>query len=278
LVAAARAAEPAEPAAPQAPQASLPLWEAGVGVGTLVLPAYKGSSTTRVYVAPLPYFVYRGETLRTNREGVGLKVLGAENWRLDLSLSGGLPVQSSGTKREGMRDLPLVGEVGAVLKYDLSTSASQQWQLRLPLRYATGIRLSGLQSVGWISDPGVWVTGDFSLLGARWDWGASASLDFQSGSYNNFYYGVSAAEATPTRSRYAASGGYSGADLRVGAVRRIGSLVASGFVGVSNLSGATFRDSPLVQQSTNFYAGVALVWVFDKSKEPATVINRGDMQ
>jgi len=267
-----RAAEPGQPAA------ILPLWEAGVGAGTLVLPAYKGSSTTRVYVAPLPYFVYRGETLRTNRDGVGLKVIGAKDWKLDLSLSGGLPVQSSGTKREGMRDLPLVGEIGAVLKYDLYASPSQQWQLRLPLRYAEGLRFSGLESVGWISDPGVWVTGETSLLGARWEWGASANVSFQSGSYNNFYYGVDAAEATATRPRYSASGGYSGADLRIGAIRHIGNFVASGFVGASNISGATFGNSPLVQQTSNFYAGVALVWVFDRSKRAATVINQGDLQ
>jgi outer membrane scaffolding protein for murein synthesis (MipA/OmpV family) len=93
LIAAAQAAEPGESGE------KLPLWEVGIGAGTLVLPAYKGSSTTRVYAAPLLYFVYRGETLRTNRDGVGLKMLGAQNWKLDLSFSGGLPVRSSGTKR-----------------------------------------------------------------------------------------------------------------------------------------------------------------------------------
>jgi MipA family protein len=272
LVAAAQAADPDES------RPRLPLWEAGIGVGTLVLPAYKGSSTARVYIAPLPYFVYRGEILRANRDGVGLKVLGAQNWKLDLSLSGELPVESSGTKREGMKNLPLVGEVGAVLKYDFFNSPSLQWQLRVPLRYATGIRLSGLQSVGWISDPGVWVTGDVSLLGARWDWGASVNVNFQNETFNNFYYRVGAADATPTRSRYSASSGYSGADLRIGAIRRIGRFVASGFVGMSNISGATFGNSPLVQQTTNFYGGVALFWVFKKSNEVAAIDNRGDMQ
>jgi outer membrane protein len=272
LVAAAQAADPGES------DPKLPLWEAGIGVGGLTLPAYKGSSTTRVYVAPLPYFVYRGEILRANRDGVGLKVLGAQNWKLDLSLSGELPVESSGTKREGMKDLPLVGEVGAVLKYDFFNSPSLQWQLRVPLRYATGIHLNGLQSVGWISDPGLWVTGDVSLLGARWDWGASASVNFQNEKFNSFYYGVGATDATPTRSRYFAGGGYSGADLRVGAIHRFGRFVASGFVGMSNISGATFANSPLVQQTTNFYTGVAVFWVLKKSNEVAALNNRGDMQ
>jgi outer membrane protein len=272
LIATAQAAEPGEP------DAKLPLWEAGIGVGSLTLPAYKGSSTTRTYVAPLPYFVYRGETLRANRDGVGLKMLGADNWKLDLSLSGALPVQSSGTKREGMKDLPLVGEIGSVLKYDFLDTPSFQWQLRLPVRYATGLHIDGLQSVGWISDPGIWVSSDVSLLGARWDWGASLNLNFQNSTFNNFYYGVGAADATPTRRRYSARGGYSGADLRAGAIRRIGSIIVSGFVGTSNISGATFSDSPLVQRTTNLYAGVAVFWVFQKSDRPAAVINHGDIQ
>src|SRR5258708_39129926 len=76
LIAAAQVAEAGES------DEMLPLWEAGIGVGTLVLPAYKGSSTTRVSVAPLPNFVYRGETLRANRDGVGLNMLGAQHWKL----------------------------------------------------------------------------------------------------------------------------------------------------------------------------------------------------
>jgi len=226
----------------------------------------------------LPYFVYRGETLRANRDGVGLKMLGADKWKLDLSLSGALPVESSGTKRAGMRDLPLVGEVGAVLKYDFVNTPDRQWQFRLPLRYGTGIHLDRLESVGWISNPGIWVFGEVPVLGARWDWGASLNLNFQSASYNNFYYGVGAADATPARSRYSARGGYSGVDLRVGAVRRYGSFVFSGFVGASNISGATFSDSPLVEQTTNLYAGVALFWVFKKSAESAAVVDHGDIQ
>ena len=80
------------------------------------------------------------------------------------------------------------------------------------------------------------------------------------------------------RPRYSARGGYSGADARVGAVRHIGNIVASGFVGVSNISGATFGNSPLVERSSNFNAGVALIWVLDRSKRSASVANQGDMQ
>jgi outer membrane scaffolding protein for murein synthesis (MipA/OmpV family) len=262
--------------APANARALLPLWEAGAGLGTLVFPAYKGSATVRTFTAPLPYFVYRGETLHANRDGVGLSVLGTQNWKLDLSLSGGLPVESSGTRRNGMRDLPLVGEAGPVLKYNLLDRPGEQVQLRVPLRYATGLHVHGLERVGWISDPGVWVAGKIPGLGAGWDWGASVNLDFQSASYNNFYYGVGAANVTPTRAQYLAKGGYSGADLRVGIVRRYRDFIFSGFVGVSDIAGATFGDSPLVERTANLYAGVAVIWVFKKSAQSSRVRDYGD--
>jgi hypothetical protein len=55
-------------AAPLA-QADQPLWEAGVGVGVLRLPHYRGSDQSHTWVLPVPYFVYRGEFLRADREG-----------------------------------------------------------------------------------------------------------------------------------------------------------------------------------------------------------------
>src|SRR5690606_40394337 len=46
-----------------------PLWEAGLGVGALTLPDYRGSDERTNYVFPLPYFIYRGDFLRVDREG-----------------------------------------------------------------------------------------------------------------------------------------------------------------------------------------------------------------
>jgi hypothetical protein len=177
-----------------------------------------------------------------------------------------------------MKDLPLVAEVGPVLKYNFVDLPSYQLQFRLPLRYATGLHENGLQSVGWISDPGLWVAGKIPALGAGWDWGASVNLDYQSATYNNFYYGVGQADVTPNRGPYVAKGGYSGTDLRLGLVRRYRNFILSGFVGVSDIAGATFADSPLVQRTANLYAGVAVIWVFKKSAQFSKVRDYGDVQ
>jgi outer membrane scaffolding protein for murein synthesis (MipA/OmpV family) len=177
-----------------------------------------------------------------------------------------------------MTDLPLVVEVGPVLKYNFVDTASEQVQLRLPLRYGTGLHEHGLQGVGWISDPGLWVSGAVPFLKKGWDWGASVNVDLQNRSYNQFYYGVGASNVTAQRSLYDARGGYSGSYVRVGLVRHIQEFIISGFVGVSDLAGASFEGSPLVERTTNYYAGVAFIWVFRKSSEPSKIHGYEDMR
>jgi hypothetical protein len=47
-----------------------PLWEAGMGVAAVYLPDYRGSDHSRGYALPFPYFVYRGDFFKSDREGV----------------------------------------------------------------------------------------------------------------------------------------------------------------------------------------------------------------
>src|SRR4051812_37141382 len=46
-----------------------PLWEVGLGLGAIHFPQYRGSEQTKNYVLPTPYFTYRGEFLKADREG-----------------------------------------------------------------------------------------------------------------------------------------------------------------------------------------------------------------
>src|SRR6185437_10813141 len=90
-----------------------PLWEAGVGLTALDFPDYRGSSQSRAYVLPFPYFVYRGDFLRQDRRG--LRGVFLENDRFDVNLSMGasLPVDSSRDHvREGMPNLRPTVEFG----------------------------------------------------------------------------------------------------------------------------------------------------------------------
>jgi outer membrane scaffolding protein for murein synthesis (MipA/OmpV family) len=248
-------------------QAKLPLWEVGAGVGVLVAPAYLGSSVTRAYAAPWPYFVYRGERLHANREGVGASLIATDRLKLDLSISGALPVRSSGTAREGMRDLPLVGEVGPVLKYALVDEDEHRWSIRLPIRYGMGVKSGGLESVGWIADPTLRGTETIKLFGKNVDWGVDFSVKFQDRRFNNFYYRVTPAEATANRAAFEATGGFSGVSVNTGLLARFDDVVVGGFIGASDLAGSRIAHSSLVEQKTNVYGGIAVFWIFSKSSQ-----------
>ena len=47
-----------------------PEWEVGAGFAAIDFPMYRGSNERRSFLLPIPYFVYRGETLQVNRERV----------------------------------------------------------------------------------------------------------------------------------------------------------------------------------------------------------------
>lgn len=260
---------------PESSENKLPLWEVGAGVGVVVAPAYLGSNVTRSYVAPWPYLVYRGERLHANRDGIGLGVVTEGPWRLDLSLGGALPVSSKGTAREGMRNLPLVAEFGPVLKYRMIDEPGHRWSLHFPVRYGAGVKRGELEQAGWIADPTLRGVESVHLFGQRLDWGMDLSLKFQDKHFNDYYYRVLPSEATAQRAAYNSQGGYSGVTFNTGLLARWDYMVAGAFVGVSHIGGARFENSPLVQQKTNVFGGLAVFWIFDKSSETATYAAAG---
>src|SRR5690606_33723225 len=42
-------------------------WELGIGVGAITGPDYRGSKEYHHYVAPIPYVIYRGKYIQTDR-------------------------------------------------------------------------------------------------------------------------------------------------------------------------------------------------------------------
>lgn len=261
----AHAAEQDKPEPPSSTE--LPRWEWGLGVGAVRAPAYLGSSVYRNHLAPLPYFVYRGDKLRANREGVGLGLVDTNNLRLDLSLNGALPVRSSGTAREGMRDLPPMVEVGPALKYRFIREDGRYWGLHWPVRYAFGVDRHGVDQAGWISDPTLRIIEPLYMGGVRVDFGLDVGVKFQSARFNNHYYQVRSSEATALRPAYRSGAGYGGTTISTGLLFRFDQFVAGAFVGTAQLQGARFIDSPLVERKQNYFGGLALFWVFQKSEE-----------
>jgi len=242
-----------------------PLWEFGLGAVGLHLPDYRGSAESRNYLYPLPYFVYRGDWLRIDREGARAKFFEMGRARMDFSLNATPPVHSEeNSARQSMPDLDPTVEIGPVLNVSLIDGAQRdrRLELRLPLRAVIATNFLHARSAGFVFYPHV--NSDIRLGG--WDLGLQGGTLFGTAKYHRYFYGVDPIFATPERPTYVARGGYSGFVGLASLSRRFGKLWVGGFVRYDALRGATFESSPLVKRDYSFMAGLACAWVLAESE------------
>jgi outer membrane scaffolding protein for murein synthesis (MipA/OmpV family) len=246
-----------------------PLWEAGLGIAAFTLPAYRGSDQTSELVLPAPYFVYRGEFLKADRNGVRARLF--ESDRVDLTVSATLSPPASSkdiVARAGMPDLKASAEIGPRLDITLwrNEALTRQLRLELPLRAAYTLG-GGMQNIGWVSHPRLNL--DMTALPgfAGWNVGLQAGPLFGDSRQHQYYYGVDAAYATSTRPAYTASAGFAGMQYLVGVSKRFPKYWVGAFMRYDNLNGASFVNSPLVRTRNYFAAGVAMSWILGESSE-----------
>lgn len=246
-----------------------PRWEAGIGVGALTLADYPGANQQRGYLLPLPYFVYRGDTVKADRNGVRGRIFDSEAVDIELSMSASAPVHSDENRaREGMPGLDPTLEIGPQLRWHLSPPEAGNYQLdlRVPLRFVYAFNRDGVRSVGSVLSPALNLDVKH-FLAKDWTLGVNVGPSFASRSYNAYYYGVAPAYARGDRPAYEASSGYSGMQFTSALSRRSGQYWMGGFLRLNELDGAVFRDSPLVKQRYAFSAGIGFAYIFAKSTE-----------
>jgi outer membrane scaffolding protein for murein synthesis (MipA/OmpV family) len=264
-----------------------PKWELGVGSVFYTQPDYVGSDEYRFRAIPFPWFVYRGQHLRIDREAIQAKIFGTDLIRLDLSASGQYSVDSDDNdRRHGMPDLDWIGQIGGTMKFVVARSDDGRHALDVdvPLRVAIAVDFDHISYEGLVSSPKL----QYRYEPEGWRFEANAGLEFQSNSYNEFYYSVPVRFATAERPFYGADGGYSGVRLAAGASRYFNSPVSwlgPFYVGLFaryiNLEGATFADSPLVGTNHSFVGGIAIGCVISKSDEmvlTGAAANRADRE
>jgi outer membrane scaffolding protein for murein synthesis (MipA/OmpV family) len=243
--------------------ADQPLWEAGAGIGVLRLPHYRGSDQSHTWVLPVPYFVYRGEFLRADREGARAVLFDGERVDFDISIAATAPTRSRDNRaRAGMPDLAPTFEVGPNVNWMLARGPQWKLQARLPVRAAFTLE-SGPDRIGWLATPNVNV--DVRMNG--WNLGLLTGPVFGSRSMNGYTFDVAPQFATATRPSYRAPGGAAGWRLVGGASRRFGDFWTGVFVAGDSVRGARFEDSPLVRRRETLAFGVALSWVFATSNQ-----------
>ncbi|WOB08992.1 MipA/OmpV family protein [Piscinibacter gummiphilus] len=266
--AAADAAEPeaAPPAATaQAPVKNLkPLWELGLGASGLRLPDYRGSRVSHNYLLPLPYVIYRGTWLRSDRDGTRAMLFDSPRIKLDVSFGAAAPSRGDNPDREGMPDLPGNVEVGPSLNITLDQEVRKRWtlDLRLPLRGV--VTLEGSPRYGGATfSPNL----NFDLKDPThgWNVGFLTGPLFANRRYHEQYYQVDAAYARPGRPAYQAEGGYAGWQTIASTSKRFGHTWFGAFARLENLNGAVYADSPLVKRNSSLTVGFGVSWILATS-------------
>lgn len=244
-----------------------PLWEAGAGGFFFAQPDYRGADEGRAYALPIPYFVYRGDRLRVDREGIRGLLFETDRVELDISMFATPPVDSDkNAAREGMDDLDPTVEIGPVLDITLARDRPQDWDYRLRLRLPVrGVFTTGLDGAGWVSWPHLNLDLKPNFLGGRWNLGLNVGPLFGSRRYHDYYYTVATEDVRPGRPAYAANGGYSGTIFLAGLTRRFDKVWVGGYLRYDALNGAAFDDSPLYRRDGYVAAGIAIAYVFGES-------------
>lgn len=244
-----------------------PLWELGLGAGAVVFDDYRGADRSHVYPLPAVYFIFRGEFLKSDRDGVRGLLFNSSRVELNVSVNATTPVRSSDDDaRAGMPNLKPTFEVGPSLDVHLWRTADWRVKLdlRLPVRRVITIERNP-HAIGWFFAPRLNL--DIRDVGGHdgWSLGFLAGPLFGDRAYHSYFYTVDPEFATPTRPAYRAPGGYSGAESIAALSRRFPKFWIGAFVRYDVLAGAAFIDSPLVRSHGYWAGGFGFAWMVGKS-------------
>lgn len=236
-------------------------WELGLGVGAVSGPDYLGSTEERSYIAPIPYVVYRGKFIQSDRDGVRGQFLQTENYEFTLSVTANISPDGDKNTLRANLGLPALGstiEVGPALNINLTGDSFQQgWLLNLPLRgvFAVGGDESGY--IGYVIQPQLVFRERWKSLGFTY----RTSLRYASEDYHAYYYEISDELATGNFPPFQATAGYSGWSNQISLSHQFGSWRTALFLRHDYLNSAKFISSPLVQTHSATRGGLAIIWV-----------------
>ena len=252
-----------------------PLWEIGAGVAAINLPIYRCANERRSFILPVPYLVYRGETLQVDRDRLRGLIFRNDSLEMDISINGSVPAKSNNSvERSGMPDLLPTLEIGPSLNKHLYYSEDKQvnFDMRFPLRAVIASNLSHSQGAGLLFQPQLnFDVHDIQHSG--WNLGLVGSIIFSDRTYQRYFYDVLPQYATTIRPAYTSTGGYSGTQFIGALSRRYENHWVACFVKLDDLTGATFVNSQLVNSRQSATVGFAVSWILDKSDKLVKVNN-----
>ena len=249
-----------------------PLYEFGAGGGYFKAPYYQGSEQVQTRTLGIPFFIYRGKILKSDRDGgTRAEFYKEKNFRFDLSFSGGLSAKSSEIDaRQGMPNLDWMGAVGPRAKWTLVRSKKYgSIKFSLPVRAVLVTDFKKTSDRGFIFHPNFTYNID-NVLVDWWD------LFFRVGSlwaeerYMEYYYEVEPQFVTPNRPAYKAKAGWLENHIDVAAAFRVTPRWRV-FLGLqySQYNSVANEDSPLLTAKDTISLGLGIVWTMFESDERA---------
>ena len=253
-------------ASAQAQPSGLPLWEVGGFAGSLSTPAYPASAERLSRNLVLPYFIYRGERLSVDRDGIDARLRLSPDYELDLGVSGSFPASSNDIAvRQGMPDLGTLLEFGPRLKVKLpSPGSGLRLGLDLPLREVFEVS-GGTRSQGLVFEPTLAL--DMNNVGGGWSLTAKAGLTWGDQQVNQYFYGVAPAYATALRPAFEAQSGLMSARASLGASKSLSTDVrVFGYARMDYYGLSANTASPLHLQNSSPSLGLGLTWTLGRSE------------
>jgi outer membrane protein len=239
----------------------LKTWELGLGLGAVSGPDYRGSKETHHYVAPIPYFIYRGKFIQSDREGVRGRFINTDTWELSLSLSANITPESDKNTLRQTLGLPALGstiDIGPAVNVNLTgASLREGWLLSLPLRGIFAVGGDDAGYIGYQVQPQLIYRTRWNNLGFTF----RTSVSYANADYHAYYYGVDDAYATAAFPAFNAGSGYSGWANQAAISHQFGDWRLGLFVRHDYLGGTEFIDSPLIETKESLRGGIALIWV-----------------
>lgn len=254
-----------------------PLWEAGVLAAGGYVAHYPASSQGQFRGLPIPYLIYRGDTLRIGDNGIirARKEFADDRLELDIGMDGAFDVDSKDNNaRRGMPDLDLLIEAGPEVTWHFNHKTDPlQIDLSLEVRAMIAAEFISFSYEGITVNPQLSLF-DRAFLGTNLRAYASIGPVFGYDGVNEYFYQVNAAYATPDRPAYRAKSGYIGTETTLGLAYPVNDrLLVFTAAQVGYYGGAVNRDSPLHRDNVNVNVGAGLRWSFWQSEARVPVFN-----
>jgi outer membrane scaffolding protein for murein synthesis (MipA/OmpV family) len=247
---------------------ALPLWEVGVLGFGVSQQAWPGSSEQIVRGLPLPFLIYRGEFLRADRTGAGLRAIRTSQFELDVGFAASFGSSSNDVEaRRGMPNLGTLVEFGPRVKWQPRRGPIDEgFRIDLPLRGVFNLD-EGLASKGVAFEPALILEGQ---IPGRWTWRASAGALLGDAQLAGHFYSVAPSFATPDRPAYEAQAGLIAWRLGASFSHNLGAdLRLFGFLRLDSVAGSANASSPLVDRVTGLSGGLGLAYTFFRSGRTA---------